>query len=104
MAGVRMITCRLGDTPSEQLTLVGSDDGQSWWTVHGKLSGNSVEVDFSPLGGPTSVTGAYANGKITWPDGNVFTKQSVGSCCQCATPGQDVGGFYTDPNHYQSGS
>lgn len=112
MAGIRMITAKKGTTPSKDLTLVGTDDGKSWWTVHGVLGGTNAKnadvifVDFSPLGGPSKVKGIYKNGRIRWPDGNIFTKQAVADAFKVPPdPGKDeVGGLYGDPNHYCKGS
>lgn len=105
MAGIRMIA----SVNDSEIMIVGSDDGDHWWTVQGTFTAKdqgALIVDFSPLGGPNKVSGTYADGKITWPDGNVFSKQASGQCKQAAPDAkkQCIGGFYTDPNHYQKGT
>mmetsp|Transcript_24076 Transcript_24076/g.45755 ORF Transcript_24076/g.45755 Transcript_24076/m.45755 type:complete len:174 (+) Transcript_24076:85-606(+) len=47
------------------------------WTLVGKVNGNTIEVDFSPKGGPPDLKGVYAAtdpAGINWPDGNKWTK------------------------------
>jgi hypothetical protein len=52
--GVRVITDAYGTTPVNSLTLLGSDDGDSWWMLHGTIdrSTGAIKIDFSPKGGP----------------------------------------------------
>lgn len=60
--------------------MVGSDDGLSWWALTGWCTGDdmtSIHFDFSPKGGPKSLTGKYLRGEdgkitLTWPDGGVW--------------------------------
>merc|ERR1712070_317798 len=78
LAGMRFVA----ESPPHHLTLVGTDDGKTWYTLKGTCSGPSmtkIMFDFSPKGGPKDLTGTYsANRKaqyttITWPDGNKWT-------------------------------
>lgn len=85
-AGMRYIS-----ETTHSLTMVGSDDGESWFSLkgfctHGPDGPNAVDgamtrihFDFSPKGGPASLVGIWAkyrNGTvtITWPDNNVWTQ------------------------------
>lgn len=89
---------------THKLTMVGSDDGKSWWSLVGYCDGSgmtNIHFDFSPKGGPADLTGKWAkapDGKVTltWPDGNAWelmaeTSDSVlvpapkpaKPCCNC---------------------
>jgi len=108
-AGTRMISDQQGDTPGSTLTLVGSDDGSSFWKIEGQWTDKAqgkLTVDFSPKGGPSGLTGTFAQGKITWQDGNHWSRQATPtfSTEDDTSPEFLIGGFYADPNHYQSGS
>ena len=49
----------------------------AFWSLRGKFTDptkTKVAVDFSPKGGPADLAGAYAEGKLTWPDGNSWRK------------------------------
>lgn len=54
-----------------------------------KTKASLLTVDFSPKGGPKNIVGTFdeKGGKITYPDGNVWTKLT------------GVVGVYSDPNH-----
>ena len=43
--------------------------------AEGKGGDVTLLVDFSPKGGPKDLEGKYAKGRISWPDGNSWTKQ-----------------------------
>ena len=65
-----------GDT----LTMVGSDDGAAFWSLHGRFvdkAAGKLVVDFSPKGGPSDLSGVWAKAcdgsvAITWSDGNIW--------------------------------
>ena len=63
-----------GLSPSKHFTLVGSDDGDAFWTLHGHFAGGAHDefvVDFSPKGGPPSLGGRCDGAdRILWADGN----------------------------------
>lgn len=70
-AGVRMISDSEGDKKGDDLTLIGTDDGKSFWMLKGKSTGTvdgkaGITVDFSPVGGAISSSGTFANGEISW--------------------------------------
>ena len=108
-AGTRFVA----ESPEHVLTMVGSDDGTSWWALQGSSSGSghaTITFDFSSKGGPPALAGRWSRepagtagtATITWPDGNSWAAmpQPVTS----PTPGtgatdDSVGVFY-DPNHY----
>ena len=66
------------DPSSDRITLYGSDDGVTFWTLHGAwVSGGADEglgerivVDFSPKGGPKDLPGVWKGNHIEWHDGN----------------------------------
>ena len=64
LAGMRFVA----ESPPHHLTLVGTDDGKTWYTLKGTCSGPSmtkIMFDFSPKGGPKDLTGTYsANRKV----------------------------------------
>ena len=69
-AGYRMLAIK-----GNGLTLAGTDDGTAFWALSGSISKDgTIEVDFSPKGGPSNVQGKLdsSNHDITWSDGNVW--------------------------------
>jgi len=86
-SGLRFIS----EDPPHALTVVGSDDGFAWWSLQGSCSGElmtTMTVDFSPKGGPPSLSGRWeaptdAPGRLVWPDGNAWTKVSNTPCPDC---------------------
>eukprot|EP01006_Ploeotia_vitrea_P044723 TRINITY_DN66857_c0_g3_i1.p1 TRINITY_DN66857_c0_g3~~TRINITY_DN66857_c0_g3_i1.p1 ORF type:complete len:239 (-),score=17.15 TRINITY_DN66857_c0_g3_i1:367-999(-) len=109
-AGTRMISDENGDTAGSRLTLVGSDDGFSFWTLYGNFTNKktgALVVDFSPKGGPANLNGTYnGKGKLTWQDGNFWSavKKPTFTLGSPMWVLSDLGGFYTDPNHYKPGT
>ena len=85
------------------ITLYGSDDGSTFWTLHGAFVGSMGEqqigtrrrliVDFSPKAGPRDLGGTWLGDRIVWDDGNqwapdappcvfvALTKQESASAC-----------------------
>jgi len=107
-AGTRMLSMRKGDTVSDEITLVGSDDGESFWTLRGRItSKGKFVIDFSPKGGPADLHGAFSQDRLTFSDGNAWSRLRSPDCdaAGCASSAQGhLDGFYTDPNHYRKGS
>ena len=64
------------------LTMIGSDDGLSWFKLVGYCEGEdmtTIHFDFSPKGGPSDLSGVWAKAcdgsvTITWSDGNVWNQ------------------------------
>jgi hypothetical protein len=55
--GVRMVSDASGVTAGSTVTLVGSDDGKTFWMLNGKKSdGGKVLIDFSPKASSTSIS------------------------------------------------
>ena len=82
LAGLRFIA----ESPPHVLTLVATDDGVNWYTLHGSCSGvgmTTITIDFSPKGGPSEpLSGTWGSTEaggatITWPDGNVWPMASA---------------------------
>lgn len=108
-AGTRMISARAGDQQSDVITLIGSDDGTAFWTLLGRFTSPSrsdLVIDFSPKGGPAGLAGKFAGNNITFADGNVWVRASKPDDAKDAqtSNSDDIGGFYTDPNHFKEGS
>lgn len=109
-AGTRMISDALGDKPGDAITLLGSDDGAAFWTLHGRwtdISNGQLTVDFSPKGGPGVLRGAVSGGQIVWDGGANHWQRLPAPAFAVVLDGAhlaDVGGFYVDPNHYKDGS
>lgn len=106
-AGTRMVSSPDG----QAITLVGSDDGASFWTLFGKFTGadrSDLTIDFSPKGGPQDLKGRYEDGKITFEGGNSWNKAFEPDSAPCTDKekpgGSEFGGLYTDPNHFKQGS
>jgi len=108
-AGVRMFASFPSHGTSSEISLVGSDDGRTFWTLHGEFTDESkghLSIDFSPKGGPKDLNGKYMNGKILWPDGNKWSKvygPPVPEDTPCGIS-NNIGGFYIDPHHYKEGT
>ena len=51
----------------------GKDD-KKWGPLDGKVTGDTIVIDFSPKGGPSDLTGTWtpAQKRITWADGNYW--------------------------------
>eukprot|EP00992_Anisonema_acinus_P009619 TRINITY_DN5816_c0_g1_i1.p1 TRINITY_DN5816_c0_g1~~TRINITY_DN5816_c0_g1_i1.p1 ORF type:complete len:245 (-),score=56.39 TRINITY_DN5816_c0_g1_i1:73-753(-) len=106
-AGTRMISDRSGDTAMRNITMVGSDDGLSFWTLYGHWvdKGNgSLVVNFAPKGGPANFPGVASGSYITWQDGNKWDRHSTPPKNSAMLAAASVEGFYTDPNHYKPGT
>mmetsp|Transcript_50958 Transcript_50958/g.84464 ORF Transcript_50958/g.84464 Transcript_50958/m.84464 type:complete len:121 (+) Transcript_50958:79-441(+) len=77
-AGLRFIS----EGPPHALTLIGTDDGNHWFTLMGTCSGPgmaTITFDFSSKGGPAKLVGTAqlsesGLAQIVWPDGNAWTK------------------------------
>ena len=75
-AGMRYIA----EGPPHILKMVGSDDGETWWSIEGSCSGpkmTTMHFDFSSKGGPSDATATWnkdSNGKVTmlFGDGNAW--------------------------------
>ena len=103
-AGLRYVS----EGPPHKLTLVGSDDGKTWFNVKGWCDGEEmtqIHFDFSPKGGPADASAKWvkaSDGSVTlnWSDGNkwellapTFDSDLVKppkACCNCAC-GQNSG-------------
>tara|TARA_B100000795_G_C22686898_1_gene394024 strand:+ start:33 stop:992 length:960 start_codon:yes stop_codon:yes gene_type:complete len=82
-AGVRFVSDAVGTKSSSLVTIVGSDDGESFWTVKGRfLNATSSEfrVDFQPRGGPSALLGTVVGRpnarSISWQDGSTWRRVS----------------------------
>lgn len=108
LAGTRMISQRVGDNLTDKLTVVGTSDGASFWTMRGEWiskTNGEFSVDFSPLGGLTDLVGKLSSGGIKWADGSTWTLAAKPPAHAAATKAvEDVGGFYADPNHAKDDS
>jgi len=67
-----------------RLSLIGSDDGESWFSISGFCDGpgmTRIHFDFSPKGGPAEATAIYSKERgvvrLTWEDGNSWVLQAA---------------------------
>lgn len=112
-AGTRMIADHPSYGTAEEITMVGSDDGRTFWTLSGHFTDvgkGHLVVDFSAKGGPKDLTGTYSTEhgvpSIRWPDGNQWDRK-IAPALPASTPSgilTNVAGFYTDLNHYKDGT
>lgn len=62
-------------------TITGRDTAESAeWTLEGKVSGSTIQVDFTPKGGPSRLEGKLVQGspsQIRWQDGNMWTRTDM---------------------------
>ena len=99
----------IAEFPPHNLTVVGSDDGHSWWSARGGCSGprmTHIEMDFSSKGGPAAFVGAWESAadqrprvappRIVWQDENAWAKlndQPAPSALQMAAAGPEAVGL-----------
>mmetsp|Transcript_16017 Transcript_16017/g.24155 ORF Transcript_16017/g.24155 Transcript_16017/m.24155 type:complete len:210 (+) Transcript_16017:31-660(+) len=65
-----------GDSPVGDMQRCRGIGDAHWGPLDGATSGNTIIVDFSPKGGPNSLTGTYDHDSnvIRWDDGSVWNK------------------------------
>jgi len=98
----------VSEGPPHTLTLVGSDDGLTWFSVKGWCSGDKmtdIHFDFSPKGGPADASAKWVKRPdnsvvLEWGDGNTWELvapttdsnfvKAPKACCNCAC-GQSSG-------------
>eukprot|EP00746_Dinoflagellata_sp_MGD_P165550 gnl/MRDRNA2_/MRDRNA2_94884_c0_seq1.p1 gnl/MRDRNA2_/MRDRNA2_94884_c0~~gnl/MRDRNA2_/MRDRNA2_94884_c0_seq1.p1 ORF type:complete len:290 (-),score=50.02 gnl/MRDRNA2_/MRDRNA2_94884_c0_seq1:201-1070(-) len=76
-AGTRYVSQKEGNELSTQITIVGSDDGTTFYALAGVSLGEiEMTVDFSPKNGPKDLSATFepTGGAIHWPDGNVWSR------------------------------
>ena len=74
-AGMRYVS-----ETTHKLTMVGSDDGKTWWTVYGWCDGDdmtNIHFDFSPKGGPSNAVAKWTKNSdnkvnLEFGDGNAW--------------------------------
>jgi hypothetical protein len=102
-AGSRFATSRAGDKESNDITIIGSDDGKTFWTIHGKQSviRCSLIIDFSPKGGPSNLEGKYEKNTraIVWADNNYWDQLNIPDFALKKSTDAGISGYYQDPNH-----
>ena len=106
LAGTRMVSDFGGS-----ITIIGTDDGTTFWTVDGRYIDGSEEtdcrisIDFSVKEGPL-IEAAYGDGIISWDDGNSWTKSEGANLMVMDIESEliddGIGGFYIDPNHFDA--
>ena len=71
---------------SHSLTLIGSDDGLSWFSATGFCDGpkmTRIHFDFSSKGGPADATATWTKDggvvRLVWDDGNTWVLQAATS-------------------------
>ena len=102
LAGLRFVA----ESPPHVLTLVSTDNGVDWYTLHGSCSGvgmTTITIDFAPKGGPSEpLSGTWGSTEaggatITWPDGNVWSMAVAPTAAwQRPTPLDDHQGLFAD--------
>jgi len=107
-SGSRFVTSETGDKEGKDITLIGSDDGTNFWTLHGNaaIGRCDIVVDFSPKGGPNNLSGKYepANYAIVWSDENYWNQLKIPDFALSKATDSKLSGFYQDPNHLKKRS
>lgn len=104
-AGLYVISDRQADELSQQLHIVGSDDGKSFWNVEGnwtdKASGAFTAFFSHRADGMPDLNGVLSDAGIAWDNSEDWAPlktPSFGLKMQPEILAQDkVGGFYVDP-------
>ncbi|GKY90580.1 hypothetical protein MPSEU_000031700 [Mayamaea pseudoterrestris] len=55
----------------------GFGTGEKAWTLTGKVNGEQILVDETPIGGPNKVPGVWEKGGIRFPDGKKWVSKVV---------------------------
>lgn len=55
-------------------SVVGCDDGKTWWSLSGSVDGDFVEIDFSPKAPKVGKLKAKITDGLEFPDGNKWVK------------------------------
>ena len=67
----------ISDDGNDVFALVGSDDGQTFWSLRGTWTSRAkgeIQIDFSPKGGPAHLAGTVQSNGIRWSEGNFWSK------------------------------
>ena len=75
LGGLRFVSHRTGKVDGISITVVGTDDGATFFTLHGAVRiEDSFFVDFTPIGGEKKWDGIQIRGALLWPDGGKWVK------------------------------
>ena len=83
LAGLRMVSHRTGKIDGLSITVVGTDDGESFFNLAGAFRPTGREptghlhsffLNMKPIGGPKKLDGIQIKGALLWPDGSQWTK------------------------------
>jgi len=80
--GTRMVSVHVGKDFARSLTVTGSDDGTSFWTLHGHITNEANHefvMDFLPKGGRANLTGHFRDNQLFFEDGNVWQRVATPS-------------------------
>lgn len=97
-----MISTSMGSKPSDVVTVLGSDDGETFWVVQGKVTGRqagTLRIDLSSRGGPARLDGHSSEGRIEWSSGSCWTKIPAPQYAMATIQEGELAGVYADPNH-----
>lgn len=108
-AGTRMIADHPAHGTAEEITMVGTNDGRTFWTASGRftdVSKGHLVIDFGTNSFSGTYSSEYGKPKIRWPDGNQWDRKMAPPLPANTPSGLSAGvaGFYTDPNHYREGT
>ena len=75
-AGTRFVTDAYGPVSGPNVTVIGSDDGQTFWSIHGHLTGgfSSAELQLAPTPEDEAGTARAHRNAIVWNDGRKWTR------------------------------
>lgn len=107
LAGLRFVA----EFPAHKLTMIGTDDGATWWMIQGTCSGpgmTEINFDFSKKGGPPDLKGIWSSDEgaayITWPDGNKWSAMATPSAAFSTTTVGTAHGLFLDSAHHVPGT
>lgn len=75
-AGIRVVSDRLGKIVRDEICVLGTDDGEEWWTMEGGTFTDKAAGKFNIS---SLLTGTCHNGTIEFDDGKQWTKMAVKS-------------------------
>lgn len=75
-AGTRFVTDAYGSVSGPNVTVIGSDDGQTFWSIHGHLTGGftSAALQLAPTPEDEAGTARAHRSAIVWNDGRKWTR------------------------------
>jgi hypothetical protein len=94
-AGLRVVSTRTGKEGGADVTMIGSDDGVSFFYLNGRVNSTGVLIDFGGTLG--EVTAEVRKRSLIWSQGSSQQWNKLGH-----EPNGVIQGCFTDANHWKT--